>query len=136
MSSKFSDYLYRAGSFTLDALRESARRHDSEVTNDATDYGILITTSALYDAKVKDDVILKMLQKYWGLTENEARERLRIEKTIQHPCNMLAEYLMNEEAMSREEADRFIFSHGVVEILRSEPGVWKLSPKELLEKVK
>ena len=44
-----------AGSFTLDALRESARRHDSEVTNDATDYGILITTSALYDAKVKDE---------------------------------------------------------------------------------
>lgn len=133
--SRAGDYLQRAGLFALDAVRESARRHDDDVVDAERDMGIMLTTSALYDAKVKDDVIIRMLQKYWSLTEADARERLRIEKTIQHPCVALADYLMNTEALTKEEADEYIFSHGVVDYLRSEKGAWKLSPQELLKEI-
>lgn len=85
----------------LDAVRESARRRDDDVINESQDIGIQITTAALYEAKVKDDSIIRMLQKFWGITDYEARERLRIEKTIEYPCRSVAEYLMSEEAMTK-----------------------------------
>lgn len=125
---KAGDLIQRAGLFALDTVRES-------VADAGRDVGIMRTTSALYDAKVKDDVIIRMLQKYWSLTEADARERLRIEKTIQHPCVALADYLMNTDALTKEEADDYIFSHGVVDYLISEKGAWKLSPQDLLKRI-
>ena len=76
-----------------------------------------------------------MLLKFWGITDSEARERLRIEKTIEYPCRSVAEYLMNEEAMTKDEADDFIINRGVIDYLREERSAWKLSPKELVGKV-
>jgi len=101
MANKAGKYLSRAGEFVLDAVRESARRRDDDVINESQDIGIQITTAALYEAKVKDDSIIRMLQKFWGITDYEARERLRIEKTIEYPCRSVAEYLMSEEAMTK-----------------------------------
>lgn len=135
MANKAGEYLSRAGAFALDAVRESARRHDEDVANESQDNGIQITTAALYEAKVKDDSIIRMLQKFWGITDSEARERLRIEKTIEYPCRSVAEYLMSEEAMTKDEADDFIINRGVIDYLREERSAWKLSPKELVSKV-
>lgn len=131
---RFTEYLSRAGNFAIEAVRESAYRHDDEVIRENNDYAIMITTSALYESKVKDEIIIKMLQKYWGLTEAEAKERLRVEKTIQHPCNAVADYLMSEEAMTKEEADHIIIYEGVLDYLKEDKTAWKLSPKELLVK--
>lgn len=135
MANKAGEYLSRAGAFALDAVRESTRRHDADVANESQENGIQITTAALYEAKVKDDNIIRMLQKFWGITDFDARERLRIEKTINYPCRSVAEYLMNEEAMTQDEADDFIINRGVLDYLREERSAWKLSPKELVSKV-
>lgn len=135
MANKAGENLSRVGSFVLDAVRESSRRHDEDMVNENQDNGIQITTAALYEAKVKDDSIIRMLQKFWGITDSEARERLRFEKTIQYPCRSVAEYLMNEEAMTKDEADDFINNCGVLDYLLEERSAWKLSPKELVSKV-
>ena len=135
MANKAGEYLSRVGSYALDVVRESVIRHNEDVTNESQDIGIQITTAALYEAKVKDDNIIRILQKFWGITDSEARERLRIEKTINYPYRSVAEYLMSEEAMTQDEADDFIINRGVLDYLREERSAWKLSPKELVSKV-
>jgi hypothetical protein len=53
MVNKAGEYLSRAGTFALGAVRESVKRHDEEVVSESQDNGIRITTAALYEAKVK-----------------------------------------------------------------------------------
>ena len=76
------------------------------------------------------------MQKHYRITDKEVREVLHIEKTIEHPCRELNFYLMDEEGFSYDEAYRFIIEHNVPEMLKSERGAWKMSPKELLKMVK
>ncbi len=129
-----TEYLQRAGSFVMGAVRESVNNHESETVNAQVDHDIALTTSALYEAKVDDDMIIRLLQKYWNITEKDAYECLRVEKTIQHPCCAIAEYLMKHEAMTQEEADDIIINQGIIDYLRNDRNAWKLTPNELLEK--
>ena len=135
MSKNFGDYLASAGSFLLDATREAVWRHEDESIQAERLAGMSTTVAALYDAKVKDEEIIRLIQKYYGVTEREAQEQLRIEKTIEHPCRELQSYLMREEALSADEAREFIINHDAVDLLRETRGLWKLSPKELLNKI-
>lgn len=135
MAKSFKDYLAGAGYFLLDTTREAVLRHEDETVQQEREAGISILTAALYEAKIKDPEIIRLLQKYYGLRENEAQEQIRIEKTINHPCSELESYLMSEEALSQQEAQDYIIDHGTVDLLRQERGLWKLSPKELLRKI-
>lgn len=63
--------------------------------------GISILTAALYESKTKDAEIVRLLQKYYGLRENEAQEQIRIERTINYPCRELESYLMSTEGLSQ-----------------------------------
>lgn len=135
MAKSFKDYLAGAGYFLLDTTREAVLRHEDETVQQEREAGISILTAALYEAKIKDPEIIRLLQKYYGLRENEAQEQLRIEKTINHPCSELESYIMSEEALSQQEAQDYIIDHGTVDLLRQERGLWKLSPKELLRKI-
>jgi len=136
MAKSFGDYLAGAGYFLLDTTREAVLRHEDETVQQEREAGISILTAALYEAKVKDPEIIRSLQKYYGLRENEAQEQLRIEKTINHPCRELESYLMSEDALSQQDAQDYIIDHGTVDLLRQERGLWKLSPKELLKRIK
>ena len=135
MAKSFKDYFAGAGYFLLDTTREAVLRHEDETVQQEREAGISILTAALYEAKIKDPEIIRLLQNYYGLRENEAQEQLRIEKTINHPCSELESYLMSEEALSQQEAQDYIIDHGTVDLLRQESGLWKLSPKELLRKI-
>lgn len=135
MAKSFGDYLAGAGYFLLDTTRKAVLRHDDETVQQEREAGISILTAALYEAKIKYPEIIRLLQKYYGLRENEAQEQLRIEKTINHPCSELESYLMSEEALSQQEAQDYIIDHGTVDLLRQERSLWKLSPKELLRKI-
>lgn len=135
MAKSFGDYLAGAGYFLLDTTREAVLRHEGETVQQERDAGISILTAALYEAKIKDPEIIRLLQKYYGLRENEAQEQLRIEKTINHPCRELESYLMSEEALSQQEAQDYIINHGTLDLLRQERGLWKLTPKELLKRI-
>lgn len=135
MNKNFGDYLASAGSFLFDTMREAVWRHEDESVQAERLAGMSTTVAALYDAKIKDDEIIRLIQKYYGVTENEAQEMLRIEKTIEHPCRELQSYLMREEALSADEAREFVIDHGTVDMLRETHGLWKLSPEELLNRI-
>lgn len=135
MGRNFTDFLAGAGYFLLDTTREAVLRHDDETAQQEREAGISILTAALYESKIKDTEIVRLLQKYYGLRENEAQEQIRIEKTINHPCRELESYLMSTEAFSQQEAQDYIIDHGTVDLLRQERGLWKLSPKELLKRI-
>ena len=135
MAKSFKDYFAGAGYFLLDTTREAVLRHEDETVQQEREAGISILTAALYEAKIKDPEIIRLLQNYYGLRENEAQEQLRIEKTINHPCSELESYLMSEDALSQQDAQDYIIDHGTVDLLRQERGLWKLSPKELLRKI-
>jgi len=135
MAKVFGDYLVSAGYFLLNATRDAVRCHENERVQQEQVNGKSILTAALYEAKVKDLEIIRLLQKYYGLKEAEAQEQLRIEKTINHPCRELEAYLMSEEAFSQQEAQRYIIDHGTVDLLQQERGLWKLLPKELLKRI-
>lgn len=136
MAKSFGNYLVDAGYFLLDTTREAVLRHEDETVQQERVAGISILTAALYEAKIKDPEIIRLLQKYYGLRESEAQEQLRIEKTINHPCRELEAYLMSEDAFSQQEARAYIIEHGTVDLLRQERSLWKLPPKELLKRIK
>lgn len=135
MGRNFTDFLAGAGYFLLDTTREAVLRHDDETAQQEREAGISILTAALYESKIKDAEIVRLLQKYYGLRENEAQEQIRIERTINYPCHELESYLMITEGLSQQEAQNYIIDHGTVDLLQQERGLWKLSPKELLKRI-
>jgi hypothetical protein len=135
MGRHFKDYLAGAGYFLLDTTREAVLRHDDETAQQEREAGVAILTAALYEAKIKDAEIVRLLQKYYGLRENEAQEQIRIERTINFPCRELESYLMSTEGFLQREAQDYIIDHGTVDMLRQERGLWKLAPKELLKRI-
>ena len=135
MGRNFTDFLAGAGYFFIDTTREAVLRHDDETAQQEREAGISILTAALYESKTKDAEIVRLLQKYYGLRENEAQEQIRIERTINYPCRELESYLMSTEGLSQQEAQDYIINHGTVDLLRQERGLWKLSPKELLKRI-
>ena len=135
MGRNFTDFLAGDGYFLLDTTREEVLRHDDETAQQEREAGISILTAALYESKTKDAEIVRLLQKYYGLRENEAQEQIRIERTINYPCRELESYLMSTEGLSQQEAQDYIINHGTVDLLRQERGLWKLSPKELLKRI-
>ena len=135
MGRNFTDLLAGAGYFLLDTTREAVLRLDDETAQQEREAGISILTAALYESKIKDAGIVRLLQKYYGIRENEAQEQIRIERTINHPCRELESYLMSTEGFSQQEAQDYIIDHGTVDLLRQERGFWKLSPKELLKRI-
>lgn len=80
MAKTFGDYLAGAGYFLLDTTREAVLRHDDETVQQEREAGISILTAALYESKIKDTEIVRLLQKYYGLRESEAQEQIRIEE--------------------------------------------------------
>ena len=135
MSKNFGDYLISAGSFLLDVIRETVWHREDESIKEERAAGMATTIAVLYEAKVKDEEIIRLVQKYYGVTESDAQEQLRIEKTIEHPCQELQCYLMREEAFSPAEARNFILDHGIVDMLQETRGLWRFPPKELLKKI-
>ncbi|MCB6515751.1 hypothetical protein LI139_08825 [Veillonella atypica] len=67
MRRNFKDYLAGAGYFLLDTTREAVLRHDDETAQQEREAGVSILTAALYESKIKDAEIVRLLQKYYGL---------------------------------------------------------------------
>lgn len=109
------------------------RAENNGYVQEERERGIRILTSALYENKVADDQIIRSLQKYYQVTEADAEEKLRFEKTIEYPCRKLHDYLMREEGFTHEEANNFIFEHNIPEILKNNKGLWKQTPNKILQ---
>lgn len=91
--------------------------------------------AALYEAKVKDNEIIRLLQKHCEISWDEAVHYLQNEKFILFPCRNLFEYLIIEQGMSIEEADKLIHTK-VRALLANDTELSKLPPAKLFEKIK
>ena len=118
----------KAYSFIQEGIRDSVQKHEDEIGSEKM-------VAALYDAKLKDEMIIQLVIKYYPITKSKAQELLRIEKNIMHPCRELESYLMNEEVMTQEQAVEYIRNNHVIEILENNNTLWKLSAKGLFEKI-
>lgn len=96
--------------------------------------GITRTASALYEAKVDDEMIVSLLQRFWNIDENEAKETLRCEKTIWKPYRDIQSYL-TFEGYDRKAVAAFIRENRVYRKLKNDPTLWKKTTAEILKAV-
>ena len=134
MGKKFNNYLSGLGSFLLDTTKEAVYKYEEGVVQEEKFNGAIILTEALFEAKIKDEEIIRLIQKYYVLSEEEAEKLTISERTINSPCKELEKYLVRSEGYTRDEAISFIFDNGIPNYLRKNKGAWKLSPEQLLSK--
>lgn len=68
------------GSEIIEGLRENYSVRLDDAAFEERVIGIKNATAALYEAKVEDDIIISLLQKYWDLRLSEAINILENEK--------------------------------------------------------
>ena len=91
-------------------------------------------TAALYEAHLKDDVIIQLLQKYWKLEKFQAIESLRTEKTMNAPRKALIAF-MREQGYKDLEIKDFVKANRVEEKLEANSTLWQLTPAKLMKEV-
>jgi len=72
----FKDFLYEVPSFLVNSVRNVVSEHEEQAVRFETIESIQKATLAMCEAKIKDDMIIAMLQKYWDLRLSEATEFL------------------------------------------------------------
>ena len=68
------------GALALNIYGESLNQAGEQAFSEAIEFGIDNTISALYDAKVNDKEICRVVSEHWGISYQEAEERLVWEK--------------------------------------------------------
>lgn len=129
-----NEYLNKAGSFILDALREGADRHYSEEMLIERNSGIFRAIESYLDLKISNKEIIDFLDKYWGVSKDEAIDIIDYVKNEIHPMTELISYLREELLLSHNEIERFIRSNRIGINLRRNKELSKLSPKSLYER--
>lgn len=72
----WKDLLYEIPAYLLKSVRDVVSEHDEQIVYEETVVSIQKATLALCEAKVQDDTIIKVLQKYWNLRLTEAKDYL------------------------------------------------------------
>ena len=102
---------------------------------DALEIGITNTIAALYEANVEDNEIINLLNKHWGISRNEAIDRLVFEKK-QAPLREVRQYLQMQ-GLSSQEIHHFMLSNRVSAKLMDNPELRELrrNPSELIKAI-
>ena len=95
---------------------------------------IKLVTAALYEAKVKDEEILRVLMKVCCTDNEEATNAFRIEKFMLYPCRVLYQYLILEKGFEEHDADVFIHNK-TRRALANNRELSKLSPAKLFDAI-
>lgn len=95
---------------------------------------IKLVTAALYEAKVKDEEILRVLMKVCNADREEATNAFRNEKFMLYPCRALYQYLILEKGFEEHDADVIINSKAK-RVLTSNRELSKLSPAKLYDAI-
>ena len=91
--------------------------------------------AVLYEAKVEEEEILRLLKKYCKVGGVEALNILQNEKFINSPCRKLENYLLLEKGYNYEEAD-FLNNRYAIHVLATNPELSKVTPNKLYSFVK
>lgn len=69
---------------------------------------IKLVTAALYEAKIKDDEILRVLIEVCKIDRERAMTAFQNEKFLISPCKKLHQYLILEKGFNAHDADVFV----------------------------
>jgi hypothetical protein len=95
---------------------------------------IKLVTAALYEAKVKDEEILRVLMKVCYADREEATNAFRNEKFMLYPCRELYQYMILEKGFEEHDADVFIHNKAK-RALAGNRELSKLSPAKLFDTI-
>lgn len=135
MSKLLTNILFGTSDIVADAVRNYIDEKVNIAIEKERNNGIEITTETLIEAGIKDAVIISLLEKYWGLLDDEARDVVRIIKTIEYPYKALAFYL-KEQGHTTIEVKDFMVMNNVHRKLKYDHELWKLTPEKLMQRVK
>ncbi|WP_456274758.1 hypothetical protein [Bacillus sp. AK031] len=94
---------------------------------------IKLVTAALYEAKVKDEEVLRVLMKVCEIDRERAMSEFQNEKFLLDPCRKLRQYLLLQKGFDRNDTDVFI--HTAKKALARNPELRKLSPDKLFDAI-
>lgn len=119
------------GAWALNIYGESLNQAGEQAFSEAIEFGIENTISALYDAKVNDKEICRVVSEHWGISYQEAGDRLVWEKQ-QATIRALKQYL-KLQGYSGIDIDSFMRKSNVR--IRHEKELWKLkdAPEKLFK---
>lgn len=134
------NYLAKGGKAALGLAQEIYGKSIDEAGDrafaDAIEIGIKNTIASLYDASVDDNEIVNLLNKFWGISRDEAIERLLYEKQ-QSIVRELRIYLKLQN-MSESEIRHFWITNKVASKIENNPELRDLrkKPAKLLSSIK
>lgn len=102
---------------------------------DAIEVGITNTITALYNAEVKDEVILREMNAVWGISKDEATKRLLF---VKGSCAIEAlKQHFRLQGWSESEIQHYMISSNASSIIRHDHELWKLAsqPEKLYKAI-
>lgn len=131
----FENVMVGLGEAAKDAVQDYLDEIADNVADRERNFGIQNAVEAFLEAKTNDDDIIRYLEKYWGMNDAEAMDAVSIIKTQVHPENELKYYLKKQGYSEREIRDFVVSNHVGLE-LRRDHELWKLTPANLVERLK
>jgi len=121
--------------FALNIYGESLNRAGEEAFSDAIDIGIENTIACLYDARVDDQIIIRVVNNQWGIEKAEIENRLVLEKG-NAAIRSLRQYL-KLQGFSEHEITHFMISNKAAIKIRHNHDLWKMknNPQKLMKAV-
>lgn len=139
-SANVKEMISRCGTMLVGAFRDAFDGRVSQECEDVFDktveLGIENTTRALIEAGVEDDAMVSALCKVWGLTRNDAVQRIAwLKRKI--AAERLEEFLLLK-GMRSEAVDKFYREYAVLTRLSNDDSVLELwgKPEQLYSKLK
>lgn len=133
------DFLKEGGKFVgalaLKVYGDSLNQVGEQAFSEAIEIGIENTIGSLYEAKVNDKEIIRVVSQRWGICIQEVEERLVWEK-YQATISTLKQYL-KLQGYSNSDIDSFMRENMASAKIRGEKELWKLKddPEKLLKAV-
>lgn len=123
------------GALALNIYGESLNQAGEQAFSEAIELGIENTISALYDAKVNDKEICRVVSEHWGISYQQAEDRLVWEKQ-QATIRSLKQYL-KLQGYSTTDINYYIRDNNISIKVRHDKDLWKLkdNPEKLLKMI-
>ena len=121
------------GELALGIYGESLNQIGEQAFSEAIELGIENTIASLYDAKVTDKEIIRIVCEHWGISCQEAEDRLVWEKQ-QSVIRSLRQYL-KLQGYSSLDTKNFMNENNALIRIRHEKDLWKFKddPEKLFK---
>ena len=118
-----------------ETIKELYDKKSVQAFNDATEIGMSNMIAAMYEAGVDDDLIIKMLSKYWGIEQQDAVQRIVFEK--QNLCTRELSRYLQLQGYSESEINTLLRDQRVKIKIRHNKELLKLwnNPQKLLKDI-